>query len=153
MNMQTSRRRFIATSAVAALLAGAGASRADNALKFDLAPYEKIPAVKFPWGWIRWLMNAEIDPQSELTIGIVYVEPKQSNPLHIHPNSAEVLHVLAGACDHQTGKRWDKLQAGDSIRIPQNVPHHACTHESPCLSLIVYNTGRRQMVPVTADKT
>ena len=152
MTNQTSRRKFIATSAIAALLAGAGSSRAADPLKFDLAPYEKVPAVKFPWGWIRWLMNAEIDPQSELTIGIVFIEPNQSNPLHIHPNSAEVLHVLSGACEHQTGKRWDKLQAGNTIRIPQNVPHHACTHESPCLSLIVYNTGKRQMVPVAADK-
>ena len=35
-----------------------------------------------------WVMNADIDPQSELTVGIVYVEPHQTNPLHIHPNSA-----------------------------------------------------------------
>ena len=152
MNTQTSRRKFIATSAVAALLAGAGVSRADNALKFDLAPYEKVPAVKFPWGWIRWLMNAEIDPQSELTIGIVFIEPHQTNPLHIHPNSAEVLHVLSGACEHRLGKRWDKLQAGDSLRIPATVVHQARTGDVPALSLIVYNTGKRQVVPVTDDK-
>lgn len=152
MNSQTSRRAFLATSAVAALLAGAGSSRAADPLKFDLAPYEKVPAVKFPWGWIRWLMNADIDPQSELTVGIVYVEAHQSNPLHIHPNSAEVMHVLSGACEHQTGKRLDHLKAGDTIRIPQNTPHHARTAELPVLSMIIYNTGKRQMVPVTEDK-
>ena len=152
MNAQTSRRTFIATGALAALFAGGGAGRAADPLKFDLAPYEKIPAVKFPWGWIRWVMNADIDPQSELTVGIVFVEPHQTNPLHIHPNSAEVMHVLCGACEHQTGKRWDKLKAGDTIRIPQNVPHHAQTADSPVLSMIIYNTGKRQMVPVTEDK-
>jgi len=152
MTKPTSRRRFLATGALAALFASAGAACAGDKLKFDLAPYEKIPAVKFPWGWIRWVMNAEIDPQSELTVGIVYVEPNQSNPLHIHPNSAEVLHVLAGVCEHQTGKRWDKLRAGDTIRIPQNAPHHACTRESPCLSMIIYNTGKRLMIPVIDDK-
>ena len=153
MQTQTSRRSFIATGAIAALLAGAGAARADDKLKFDLAPYEKSPAVKVPWGWIRWVMNAEIDPQSELTVGIVFVEAHQTNQLHIHPNSAEVMHVLAGACEHLTGKRWDKLKAGDTLRIPQNVPHHARTLESPVLSMIIYNTGKRVMVPITEDKT
>ena len=152
MQKQTSRRNFIATSALAALLAGAGSARADDKLKFDLAPYEKIPAVKFPWGWIRWVMNAEIDPQSELTVGIVCIEAHQTNQHHLHPNSAEVMHVLEGACENLSGKKWDKLKAGDSIRIPPNVPHHARTGASPCLSLIVYNTGKRIMVPVTTDK-
>lgn len=151
MNAQTSRRHFITTGALAALLA-TGAARAEGKLPFDLTAYEKVPAVKFPWGWIRWLMNAEIDPQSELTVGIVYVEPHQMNPLHIHPNSAEVMHVLSGACEHLTGKRWDKLKAGDTIRIPQNAPHRARTAEGPVLSMIIYNTGKRIMTPVAEDK-
>jgi len=142
------RRSFLATSAVAAALSGAGSARAAEEMKLDLAVYDKIAAVKFPWGWIRWVMNADIDPQAEITVGLVLVEAHQTNQLHIHPNSQEVLHVLSGACAHRVGARWQNLAAGDTLLIPKNVPHQARTAESPCLCLISYNTGKRVMVPV-----
>ncbi len=153
MSKPTSRRSFLATGALAALLAGTGAARAAGGkLAFDLAPYEKIPAVKFPWGWIRWVMNAELDPQAVLTVGLVYIEPNQTNTLHIHPNSDEVILILDGACDHRLNQRLDHLKAGDTLRIPIKAKHNARTGESPCLALVVYNTGQRQMVPVAADQ-
>lgn len=152
MNKITSRRSFLATGALAALCAGAGSACADDKLKFDLTPYEKIPAVKFPWGWIRWLMNAELDAKAELTVGLVYIEPNQTNTLHIHPNSDEIIHILAGACDHRLGQRHDQLKAGDTLRIPVNVSHNARTGASASLALIIYNTGKRTMVPVAENK-
>jgi quercetin dioxygenase-like cupin family protein len=153
MSKPTSRRSFLAIGALAALCAGTNAARAAGGkLAFDLAPYEKIPAVKFPWGWIRWVMNAELDPKAELTVGLVYIEPNQTNTLHLHPNSDEVIHILAGACDHRLGQRHDQLKTGDTLRIPVNVPHNARTVASPCLAMIIYNTGKRQMVPVAEGK-
>jgi quercetin dioxygenase-like cupin family protein len=151
MSKSTSRRSFLATGALAALCAGTARAAGDK-LAFDLAPYDKIPAVKFPWGWIRWVMNAELDAKAELTVGLVYIEPQQTNTLHIHPNSDEVIHILAGACDHRLDKRYDHLKAGDTLRIPVNAKHNARTGASPCLAMIIYNTGKRQMVPVTDDK-
>jgi len=148
MHTHQTRRSFLATGLAAAVLSNAGVASAAEEMKLSLPAYDKIPAVKFPWGWIRWVMNAEIDPSSEMTLGIVFVEAHQTNPLHIHPNSAEVLHVLSGACEHRLGNRWDKLQAGDTLRIPKDVPHQARTQDSPCLVMVVYNTGKRQMVPV-----
>jgi quercetin dioxygenase-like cupin family protein len=143
--------RRTALAAGAALVCGAGSASA-AVEKFDLASYEKIPAQKFPWGWIRWLMSAQIDPQAEMTLGIVHVDAHQSNPLHVHPNSAEFLHVLSGSCRHQTGERWDALGPGSTIRIPQGVPHRATTQDEPCLVMVVYNTGKRQMVPASPQK-
>ncbi len=146
------RRKFIATSAATtALLSGAGVASAAEEMKLSFAAYEKIPAIKFPWGWIRWVMNAEIDPKAEITVGIVYIEAHQANQLHVHPNSQEALHVLSGACEHQLGDRRDKLQAGDTLLIPKDVPHMARTQDSPCLTMVTYNTGKRIMVPVNPD--
>ena len=154
MSTAQTRRDMLAAGIAAAVLSGAGAALAaeDPGLKFSLSAYEKIPAQKYPWGWIRWLMNAEIDSASEMTVGIVFLEAHQTNPLHVHPNSGEVLHVLCGSCEHRLGARWDKLKAGDTLRIPKDVPHQARTQDGPCLSMVVYNTGKRQMVPVTEEK-
>lgn len=148
------RRGFLGgVAGVAAALASvAELAPAAETAKLSLSAYDKIPAQKFPWGWIRWLMSDQIDPKSELTVGIVFIEPKQSNPLHVHPNSAEVVHILSGSCQQRVDDKWMKLQAGDTLRIPQNVPHLARTEDEPCLVMVVYNTGKRQMVPVTAGK-
>jgi len=108
-------------------------------------PYEKVEPQKYPWGWIRWLMNAQIDPQAEMTLGLVEVEAHQSNPRHVHANSAEFLHVISGTCEQHIGDRWVTLKAGDTVRIPQGVPHSARTQDQPMRAVIVYNTGTRQM--------
>jgi len=142
------RRTMLTTGVAAALLSGAGGASGEEVMKLDLSVYDKIQPVKYPWGWLRWLMNAEIDPQAELTLGIAFVDAHQSNQLHIHPNSAEVLHVLSGSCEHRRGDEWIKLKAGDTLRIPKNTPHMARTQDQPFLAMLAYDTGKRVMVPV-----
>jgi hypothetical protein len=34
---------------------------------------------RIPWGWIRWLMNGQIDPRAEMTMGLVHFEPHRIN--------------------------------------------------------------------------
>jgi quercetin dioxygenase-like cupin family protein len=114
--------------------------------------FAKAEEAKYPWGWIRWLMSAKIDPGAEMTFGIVYVKPHQENPAHVHPNCAEVLHVLEGSCEHLVGDKWVALKAGDTIRIPVGVPHRARTLDQPMRAIVVYNTGDRQFQPVEEEK-
>jgi quercetin dioxygenase-like cupin family protein len=138
-----------ASTAAAAFSADESLSAAEEAAAVSLQTFEKAKLQEFPWGWIRWLMNAEIDPKAEMTLGVVYVQPNQSNPLHMHPNSAEYLHMLSGSCEHRVGGKWMSLKTGDTVRIPRGVPHMARTKGEPFRALIVYDTGTRQMVPVT----
>lgn len=143
------RRSLLSTGIAATLLSTAGkASAAEEPLKLALSVYDKIPPVKYPWGWLRWLMNDQIDPKAELTLGLAYIEPHQTNQLHVHPNSAEILHVLSGTCEHRRGKEWIKLAAGDTLRIPKDTPHMARTQDHPFLAFITYDTGKRIMVPI-----
>ena len=103
--------------------------------------------VEFPWGWISWLMNSEIDPQATMTYGIVRIEGGMSNPLHIHPNCEEYLYVMSGSCEHVLGDKTVTLKQGDVIRIPMNVPHKAkALGETPCDAVIVYNSGTREII-------
>ena len=144
----------VSLAAASAARAAEAASTADPgkeeqaAMPLTLQKFDEVKVQEFPWGWIRWLINDQVDPAAEMTFGIVYVKPQQTNPLHVHPNSAEYLHVLEGSCEHRVGDRWVTVKAGDTVRIPTGVKHHARTKEEPCRAVIVYNTGKRQMVPV-----
>jgi quercetin dioxygenase-like cupin family protein len=154
---RTSRRSLLENGLAAAAAAFAlpellaAAADADNKVRVQLG--DKVPTQEFPWGHIRWLMNGEIDPRAEMTMGIVHFEPNQSNVLHIHPNSAEFLHMLSGSAEHLVDGRWVTLKAGDTLRIPRGVPHQARTKDQPYDALIVYNTPTRIMVPVTEPPT
>ncbi len=122
-----------------------------DAAKITVKEFDKVEVQKYDWGWIRWLMNSQLDPKSEMTFGIVYVKPNQSNPIHIHPNCEECLHVLSGSCEHLLGDKWIKLKKGDTLRIPLGVRHAARTGDESCRAVIVYDTGDRQFEPVGED--
>lgn len=142
---------FMAVSAARAAEATSIADQgkgAQAAMPITLQKFDEVKVQEFPWGWIRWLINDQVDPAAEMTFGLVFIKPQQTNPLHVHPNSAEYLHVLEGSCEHRVGDRWVTVKAGDTIRIPAGVKHNARTKDEPCRAVIVYNTGKRQMVPV-----
>ena len=117
----------VASAAAATFPADARLAGAEEAGAVSLQAFEKAKVQEFAWGWIRWLMNAQIDPKAEMTLGVVYVQPNQSNPLHVHPNSAEYLHMLSGSCEHRVGGRWVSLKTGryaaDSPRCGPHGPH------------------------------
>jgi len=147
-NAATSSRRHLLC---AGLAAAAGLS-VESLLAAELHPqghtFDSVEAQKFPWGSIRWLMSDKIEPGAELTLGIVEIEANQANPLHIHPNCEEILHVLSGSLEHRLGDAWATLKVGDTLRIPKNAVHGARTKQDKCRVIVVYNTGARQMTPV-----
>ena len=146
-----SRRNLLQSgiAAAAALASAELAAGAEPGGPATLLPGEKIETQNFSWGSIQWLMSGKIDSHAEMTLGIVEVKPNQANPLHVHPNSAELLHMLSGACEHLIDGRWVPLKAGDTVRIPKGVRHGARTPSQPFRAVIVYDTPHRQMVPVT----
>ena len=77
---------------------------------------------EFPWGWIRWTMNSQLDNNATMTFGVVYIKPHQTNPFHVHPTADEILHVVEGSCEHRKGDQWVKMGPGDTIRIPRRAP-------------------------------
>jgi len=132
---------------------GAARSAAKSASAEDATPspvraFDKAQKVEYPWGWIRWMMSSKIDPEAEMTFGIVYVRANQTNPIHVHPNCAEYLHMLSGSCEHLMGDEWLKLKKGDTLRIPAGVRHGARTLDEPMRAVIVYSSGDRQFQEV-----
>ncbi|MHB8900538.1 MAG: hypothetical protein ACYC6Y_17435, partial [Thermoguttaceae bacterium] len=35
--------------------------------------FDKIEAVESEWGWLRWFMSGKLDPDAEMTLGMVYI--------------------------------------------------------------------------------
>jgi quercetin dioxygenase-like cupin family protein len=113
---------------------------------------DKVAAETSPWGSLRWIMNAKLDAGSPLTVGIAEINPGQSNPLHLHDNSDEVIYVLSGSCEQLVGDETVILKAGDTLRIPAGIPHQAkAIGTAPLKSLVVYNTGDRRFAPVKEE--
>jgi quercetin dioxygenase-like cupin family protein len=120
--------------------------------RVDVERFDDKKQVDFPWGWIRWIVTAKQNPGAEMTYGIVYIKPHQANPLHMHPNCTEYLHVLEGSCEHLVGDKWVKLKAGDVARIPKRVQHMARTGDEGLKAVIVYDNGDRQVVTLGEGK-
>jgi quercetin dioxygenase-like cupin family protein len=51
------------------------------------------------------------------------LSPKRGTPLHVHPNQDEMFHVQEGEYAFLIGDEKFRIQAGDSIFLPRNVPH------------------------------
>jgi len=124
----------------------------DDPAAVEVQSLDKVKADQQAWGSLRWLMNAEVDPNAKTTFGIVKIKAHQQNPFHTHPNCEEILYVLSGSCEHRLGDRVDVLKAGDLIRIPAGVPHGARTLDEPMESIVVYSTGRREFVVVEEEE-
>ena len=152
--IRPSRRLWAATLVAffGAVAAGIGPTRAEEperAPALDAAAlvqsFDEVQLQEFSWGWIRWLMNSKLDPNAEMTFGIVQLNAGQTNPMHVHRNCEEQLHVLSGACEHWIGEQKVVLKKGDVIRIPRGVPHKARTFEKEAMkAIIVYSSGERQ---------
>jgi quercetin dioxygenase-like cupin family protein len=118
-----------------------------NALPVQVQHLDREEAFRYPWGSIRWLMNGKIDPDAEQTFGIVEINAGQSNALHLHPNSEELLYVLSGSCEHIVGDKKVTLHPGDLVRIPRNTNHQAfVTGKEALRAVISYSTPDRQVL-------
>lgn len=127
-------------------------SAAPNIMQFSVQGFNSVKEVKFPWGWIRWMMNTELDPAASQTFGIVQIDAGKRNQLHKHPNCEELLYVLSGSFESVVGGRRVVMHAGDMIRIPANVPHQGINNTNePMRAVISYSSGVRQTV--TLDST
>jgi mannose-6-phosphate isomerase-like protein (cupin superfamily)/type 1 glutamine amidotransferase len=97
-----------------------------------------------PWGKLEWFASRELGNSTFMTVGIATINPGKENPVHRHPNCDEILHVLQGHIMNRVGDKEFEMQAGDTVTIPEGMPHNARNigKEDAVLS-IVYNTPDR----------
>ena len=109
--------------------------------------------LEFPWGGIKWLMNAELDQDAQQTFGMVFINPGHANPRHYHPNCEELLYVVSGSCTHSLGDQRYALNPGELIRVPAGVVHHAENKGwDPLRAIISFSAGDRKTIFLEENK-
>jgi len=72
----------------------------------------------------------------ELYFNMYCIQPGQKNPLHRHPNSAEVLFFVEGTGEVIVGREKKAVAAREAVYVPVNAPHE------------IINTGKTNMIVV-----
>ncbi|SRR5581483_3411195 len=78
-----------------------------------------------------------------ITMAVVDLEPAVQLPEHHHENE-QLGFVMTGEITMTIGGDRRTLQAGDTYRIPSDVPHHAVAGDKGCTVVDVFS-------PVRAD--
>lgn len=117
-------------------------------MKATRTSLSSVRAEEHDWGTLSWLCNKNVDPDAEMTFGVVSIKVGESNPRHRHPNCAELIYIMEGECDHSLGDDVSiHLQAGDLLRVPRDVWHNARnTGDRPVKMIVVYSDSVRQTV-------
>ena len=97
-----------------------------------------------PWGKLEWFASRELGNSTFMTVGIATISPGKENPVHLHPNCDEILHVLQGQIMNRVGDREYEMHAGDTVTIPEGTPHNARNiGKDDAVLSISYNTPDR----------
>jgi quercetin dioxygenase-like cupin family protein/type 1 glutamine amidotransferase len=97
-----------------------------------------------PWGKLEWFASRELGNSTSMTVGIATINPGKENPVHLHPNCDEILHVLQGQIMNRVGDKEYEMHAGDTVTIPEGMPHNARNiGKDDAVLSISYNTPDR----------
>ena len=103
------------------------------------------PVQSFDWGVIKWFVTPDDTEGAGLTFGEVVLLPGKGHDRHNHPESEEILYVLAGEGEQMLddgGENRFSISAGDTIYVPTAMFHSTGnTGWQPLRLLAVYNPG------------
>ena len=81
--------------------------------------------VTTPWGSLTWYASGALGNAGGLTVGKCTIKPGMENPLHRHPDCAEVLTVLQGTIMHTSATGEVRMEVGDTITVSAGFTHQA----------------------------
>ena len=102
----------------------------------------ELPTYTFDWGVIKPLVSQDnVDEEPDVSLMHVVLLPGQGHVRHNHPDSDEILYVLAGEGDQMVddGEPFP-VRPGQAIWIPKGAFHSTLnTGWEPLRLLIVYS--------------
>ena len=102
------------------------------------------PVQSFDWGVIKWFVTPDDTDGANLTFGEVVLLPGKGHDRHNHPESEEILYVLAGEGEQMLddgGENTFPIAAGDTIYVPTAMFHSTVNTGWQPLRLALYNPG------------
>ena len=110
---------------------------------------DECEVVDFEWGELRWHASGSLGNSGEMTLGTARLKPGKANPRHYHPNCSEVLVVVSGGISHTLDAgETAELGPGDTVTIPEGVPHKArnLSGTEEAVMVIAFSSADRQTV-------
>ena len=98
-------RRSLLHNGLAAVAALAFPNLATAGDEGFVQQFGKVEPENYPWGWIRWLLNGQIDPKAEITLGLVEMEAEPGE------HAARPPELGRGASRHFRVARASRRQA------------------------------------------
>ena len=107
---------------------------------------ERSETIEAQWGGLTWYASGPLGNSQKMTVGKCVIHPGAQNPRHSHPNCEEVLVVMQGTISHTVEDDKDViLQVGDTIRIPEGLPHRALNiGTGDAVLFIVFSSAHRK---------
>jgi oxalate decarboxylase/phosphoglucose isomerase-like protein (cupin superfamily) len=100
-----------------------------------------LPTMSFDWGVIKPLVSADaVDEAPDVSLMHVVLLPGQGHERHNHPDSDEILYILAGVGDQMVddGSPFE-VRPGQAVWIPKGAFHSTVnTGWEPLVLLAIY---------------
>ena len=105
-----------------------------------LVDHASLPTMTFDWGVIKPLVAADNTEGTEVSMMHVILLPGKGHDRHNHPESDEILYILAGEGDQMVDDREPfAVRPGQTVFIPKGRFHSTLnTGYEPMVILAIY---------------
>ena len=113
-----------------------------------------LPTMTFDWGVIKPLVATDNTENPEVSLMHVILLPGKGHDRHNHPESDEILYILAGAGDQMVDDEEPRpVRPGDTVFIPKGAFHSTLnTGYEPMVILAIYApAGAEQVLKTLPD--
>src|ERR671916_1636814 len=114
--------------------------RERSAMPSKLVDPESLPTMSFDWGLIKPLVAADNTADTAVSLMHVVLLPGQGHERHNHPDSDEILYILAGKGEQMVDdSQTFPVSAGQAVWIPKGAFHSTVnTGWDPMVILAIY---------------
>jgi oxalate decarboxylase/phosphoglucose isomerase-like protein (cupin superfamily) len=113
-----------------------------------------LPTMTFDWGVIKPLVATDNTENPEVSLMHVILLPGKGHDRHNHPESDEILYILAGEGDQMVDDEPPlQVRPGDTVFIPKGAFHSTLTtgYEPMAILAIYAPAGAEQVLKTLPD--
>lgn len=105
-----------------------------------IKPLINVPITELVQGSYSHLVSLK-----EMTISFIRMEAGSVFELHTHPNE-QCMIVTEGYCDEIINNKIYRVQKGDVIYLPANIPHGAFIRDHDCCAIDIFSPPRKDYI-------